>query len=134
MTNNKDAQSKQNHRSLALWAADCAERVLPYFEKECPKDDRPRKAIEVGRAWAHSDAPMVMKEIRSASLASHAAARETDNASARAAARSVGQAVATVHVSGHARAAAAYAIKAVEAQGIDSTKERDWQSQHYPQH
>ena len=115
-----------------LWAADCAERVLSCFEKEYPEDRRPRNAIEVGRAWAHSDVPMVMREIRSTSLASHAAARQTDNAASRAAARAAGQAVATVHVAGHARAAAAYAIRAVEAEGIDPAKEREWQYRRLP--
>jgi len=42
-------------RSLALWAADCAERVLPYFEEKYPRDDRPRKAIEAARAWARGE-------------------------------------------------------------------------------
>jgi len=37
---------KKDQKMLALWAADCAERVLPLFEKEYPKDPRPRKAIE----------------------------------------------------------------------------------------
>ena len=32
---------KGDHRSLALWATDCAEHVLPYFEEKYPKDDRP---------------------------------------------------------------------------------------------
>ena len=41
---------KQHQKSLALWAADCAEHVLQYFEEKYPKDDRPRKAIEAGRA------------------------------------------------------------------------------------
>lgn len=31
---------KQDQKSLALWAADCAEHVLPYFKKEHPRDDR----------------------------------------------------------------------------------------------
>ena len=34
----EDAQ----HRQLALWATDCAERVLPLFERERLGDDRPR--------------------------------------------------------------------------------------------
>jgi hypothetical protein len=41
--------------ALAIWATDCAERVLPHFEKKYPKDNRPRKAIEAGRAWAHGE-------------------------------------------------------------------------------
>jgi len=32
-------------------AGPCAELVLPIFEKEYPKDDRPRKAIEAARAF-----------------------------------------------------------------------------------
>jgi hypothetical protein len=43
---------ERDHGSLALWAADCAEHVLTYFEETHPKDDRPRKAVEAGRAWA----------------------------------------------------------------------------------
>jgi len=36
-----------------LFAADCAEHVLPIFEKEHPNDDRPRKAIEAARKYAN---------------------------------------------------------------------------------
>ena len=38
-----------------LIAADIAERVLPIFEKERPNDDRPRKAIEAARKFAHGE-------------------------------------------------------------------------------
>ena len=41
-----------DHRLLAMWAADCAEHVLHHFEQARPKDDRPRRAIDLGRAWA----------------------------------------------------------------------------------
>jgi hypothetical protein len=43
------------HRSLALWAADRAGRVLPFFEEECPEDGRLRKAVEAGTARARGD-------------------------------------------------------------------------------
>ena len=131
MTNNKKAQKikldKKDHKALVLWAADCAEHVLPYFEKEYPKDNRPRKAIEEARSWARGDEPMKMSVIRSAALAAHAAARATENPAARAAARAAGQAVASVHVPGHALAAAIYAVKAA-----GSNKEREWQFQRLP--
>lgn len=52
------ALDEQDHRALALWAADCAERVLPLFEGKCPEDDRPRGAIEAGRAWARGEIAM----------------------------------------------------------------------------
>ncbi len=32
--------TKEDQKLLAFWAADCAGHVLPYFEKEFPKDDR----------------------------------------------------------------------------------------------
>src|SRR5215211_5433736 len=41
-----------NHRLLALWAATCAEHVLPLFEAVQPADPRPRHAIEQIRAWS----------------------------------------------------------------------------------
>ena len=41
-----------DHRLLAMWAADCAEHVLHLFERARPDDDRPRRAIELARAWA----------------------------------------------------------------------------------
>jgi hypothetical protein len=34
--------SQQDQRSMAAWAADRAERVLPFFENAYPKDDRPQ--------------------------------------------------------------------------------------------
>jgi hypothetical protein len=128
--------SKTNHKTLAIWAADCAERVLPYFEEKYPGDTRPRKAIEACREWARTGVFM-MADVRKASLAAHAAARDVkeDNA-ARSAARAAGQALATAHVPAHALAAAIYAATAVrdatDSPDADTatTKEREWQYQH----
>jgi len=119
---------KQDHRLLVLWAADCAEHVLPYFEKEYPRDDRPRKAIEAARAWVRDEIPF--SEVRAAALATHAAARDADIPAARAAARAAGHAAGTAHVAGHAPHAADYAVKAAEAAGIAG--EREWQYRHLP--
>ena len=38
-----------NERTDRLFAVDCAEHVLPIFEKRYPNDDRPRKAIHAVR-------------------------------------------------------------------------------------
>ena len=105
-----------HHKALALWAADCAERVLVNFEKELPKDDRPRKAIEAARSWVRGE--LAMTKCREAAFAAHAAARETNCPSATFAARAAGHAAATTHVADHARHAAAYAIKSVAADEI----------------
>ena len=128
--------NRTNHRKLAIWAADCAERALPYFEERYPKDNRPRKAIEAVRAWAQTGV-FKMADVRKAALAAHAAAREVeeDNA-ARSAARAAGQALGTAHVPSHAIAAAIYAATAVrDATNSPDTdaatlKERNWQYQH----
>ena len=117
-----------DHRSLARWAADCARRVLPLFEEACPRDDRPRKAVEAARAWARSD--IGYAAVRAAALAAHAAAREIDQPAARAAARAAGHAAATGHAAAHSRAAGTYAIAAVSAAA--AARERAWQVRHLP--
>lgn len=127
---------KTDHKTLAAWALDCAERVLPYFESKYPEDKRPRAAIETGRNWVKTGV-FSMAVIRKASLDSHAAARDRKNdAVARSAARAAGQAVATAHVPAHALAAAAYAATAIRdaAEPADAdasvAKEREWQYHH----
>jgi len=49
-------ETKERDKAIRLFACDCAERVLPIFEKEHPKDKRPRKAIEVSRSYANGEA------------------------------------------------------------------------------
>lgn len=127
---------KTDHKTLAVWAIDCVERVLPYFEEKYPEDHRPRKAIEALRKWIRTGI-FKMADIRKAALDAHAAAREVneDNA-ARSAARAAGQAVATAHVPTHSVGAANYALQAIYRATITSdadaavAKERDWQYQH----
>ena len=123
---------KTDQKMLALWAADCAEHVLPYFEAKYPKDDRPRKAIEALRTWVATGVFRIA-DVRKASLGAHAAAREAEEDDAIAAARAAGQAMATAHVPTHAIGAAVYAIKAAAAHSnnIDDgiIKERNWQLQ-----
>ena len=126
---------KQDHKSLVLWATDCAEHVLPFFEEQHPNDPRPRKAVEAGRAWARDE--IAMSEARTAAFAAHAAARDADHAAARAAARAAGHAAATAHVADHAVHAAAYALTATSTATPTATaegraRERDWQYQHLP--
>lgn len=120
---------KLDHRSLMLWAADCAERVLPNFEEECPNDDRPRRAIEAGRAWVRGE--MTLSEVRTAAFAAHAAARAATDPAARAAARAAAHAAATAHVPGHAAHAATYAAAATAGAADD---ERAWQLRRLPRH
>ncbi|MDR1808704.1 MAG: hypothetical protein LBR33_12470 [Propionibacteriaceae bacterium] len=101
-----------DHRLLALWAADCAEHVLPWFEAVRPDDDRPRRAIETGRAWARGE--VTMTAAHNAAFTANAAAREVAG-TAREAAHAAGQAAPVAHVAAHALGAAAYALRAVRA-------------------
>ncbi len=122
---------RPDKKILALWAADCAEHVLPYFEDKYPNDDRPRKAIEACREWAKTGV-FSMSVIRGASLSSHAAARGAkDDDAAFFAARAAGQAVGTAHVPTHALGSSIYGIRAAAAHSgnIDDglIKEHDWQ-------
>jgi hypothetical protein len=129
--------SKQHHKLLAIWAADCAEHVLPIFQKAYPLDNRPGKAIETCRTWIQTGT-FKMSEIRGASLSARAAAREAKECAAACfAARAAGQAVATAHVPQHAFGAAYYALKAVAEADPNNAEEkiaeeRNWQSQHLP--
>jgi hypothetical protein len=128
--------SREDQRALATWAAECAERVLPLFEKAYPQDDRPRRAIEACRRWVRTGV-FKMADIRGASLGAHAAARDAkENEAACFAARAAGQAVATAHVSQHAYGGALYALKAVAAAFANAevkvAKERSWQSRRLP--
>lgn len=122
-----------DHKTLAAWAIDCAERVLPYFETAYPDDGRPRRALETLQEWIDTG-EFHMAVIRKAALDAHAAAREVgEDDPARSAARAAGQAVATAHARGHAPGAAIYALQAIhrassaeEAEAaVDS--EREWQ-------
>ena len=101
-----------DHHLLAMWAADCAQHVLHHFEKMRPEDDRPRRAIDPGRAWARGE--VTMTQARTAAGHANAAARDLRGA-ARHAAYAAGQAAAVGHVAAHELGAAAYAIRAARA-------------------
>ena len=103
--------SDADHHLLAVWAADCAEHVLGLFERARPDDERPRRAIELGRAWARGEVRMM--EARAAGGHAMAAARDLRGAP-RHAAYAAGQAAVVVHVAAHELGAAAYAIRAVQ--------------------
>ncbi|MGF9754242.1 putative immunity protein [Microvirga sp. 0TCS3.31] len=125
----------EDHHRLALWAADCAEHLLPVFEAARPDDRRPREAIAAARAWTRGELPMM--EARA--LGGHAmgAARDLTGAP-RFAAYAAGQAAVVAHVAEHDLGAAAYAIKAAVAAapaGHEDEARRDecrWQRDRLP--
>ena len=109
-----------DHQLLAVWAADCAEHVLHFFEEMQPDDDRPRRAIELARSWTRGEIPM--SQARAAAGHAQAAARVLSGAP-RHAAYAAGQAAAVPHVAAHELGAAAYAIKAARAVALDDQAE-----------
>lgn len=124
-----------DHQLLALWAATCAEHVLPLFENVCPEDLRPRLAVDAARAWVRGD----IKMMQSRAIGGHSmgAARPLRGA-ARFVAYAAGQAACVPHVAEHELGAAAYAIKAVQAATtpeealLAGIRERDWQRDQLP--
>ena len=76
---------KLDESKLRLFACDCAEQVLPLFERDYPKDKRPRVAIETARRFANGKA--TQKELAAAGAAAWAAAGAAAGAAAWAAAR-----------------------------------------------
>jgi len=129
----------EDHHLLAIWAVQCAQHVLHYFEEVRPNDDRPRRAIELTHAWVNGE--ITMKQARMAAGASQDAAREVSEVSsaAKLAALSAGQAAVVAHVAAHELGAAAYAIRAVMAASTEDKKEMlghqecQWQRERLPE-
>jgi len=125
-----------DHHLLAVWAADCAQHVLHLFEEMQLNDDRPRRAIELARAWARSE--ITMSQARAAGGHAMAAAKVLSGA-ARHAAYAAGQAAVVAHVAAHELGAAAYAIKAVQAAAPKGESESagrrecQWQREQLPE-
>jgi hypothetical protein len=124
--------SEADRRIVAVWAADCAERVLGLFEAEAPEDRRPRDAIARTRAFARGELG-VAEEIRRRFIGG-GAARDVKAPAAAAAARAAGQAASIPHMGAHALGAAAYAAKAAGLAAPDRpeavSEEVSWQLGH----
>jgi len=124
-----------DHRLLAVWAADCAQHVLHFFEKAQPGDDRPRRAIEQTHAWVRGE--ISMTQARAAGGHAMGAARVLSGA-AREAAFAAGQAAVVAHVAAHELGAAAYAIRAARAAVSEDARreagclECEWQRAQLP--
>ena len=117
---------KGDQRLLVLWAADCAEHVLKYFNKKRPKDKRPQKAIKAARDWASGK--IRTGEARKAALAAHAAARSVPDGPTRYAARAAGHSAAVAHVASHTAGVVYYALKTVK----NADEEIRWQKKRLP--
>ncbi len=121
--------SEGDRRTVAAWAADCAEHALKIFEATAPSDGRPRDLIARARAFSRGDLD-VAEGIRHR----FSGGVPAGEVRAAAAARAAGQAAAVCHMGAHALGAAAYAAKAAglaEPDRADAiTEEVRWQLDH----
>jgi hypothetical protein len=115
--------SMETLRALGVWAADCAQRVLPIFEVYAAADPRPRAAIEGIRLFAGGAKRSA--QLRSLAWAAYAAAREASDPAASAAAHAASMAAASAYThplvdikqTKHILGPAAYAALALELDG-----------------
>lgn len=103
----------QSKVTLANWCINYTEEhILPIYTAAYPKDTRPQEALDSARAWLAGKCKL--PETKKCILAAHAAAREAEeNPAAQAAARTVGQAAATVHTATHSIGLAFYGTAAI---------------------
>jgi hypothetical protein len=101
----------QKHRTLVMWALDCAQKPLSLFEAKYPDELRPRRALELCEAWARGT--IKMPEARRAILDAHALAKEIDDKEFIAITHAIGHAGATVHVETHALGLVFYELTAI---------------------
>ena len=116
-------QLNWNDKIARLFACDCAERVLPIFEKNYPDDKRPRVAIETVRRYVNGlsgeeELAAAEAAARAAETAARAAAGATETAAwaaAEAAAGAAARAAETAAWAAEAARAAAWAAEAARA-------------------
>ena len=104
----------QSKATLAHWCMDYTyEYILPIYEKAYPNDGRCRHTLDAARDWL--DGKVKLPYVKNIILNEcHAAARECEEKpAAQAAARTCGQAAATVHAPAHALGLALYGALAI---------------------
>lgn len=101
----------QNHRTVIMWALDCAQIPLEKFELKYPNETRPRTCLEVSKSWARGKVKMPLA--RRAILNAHAVAKEIDDSEYGALCHAIGHAGATVHTEGHALGLPMYELTAM---------------------
>ncbi|MDR0791310.1 MAG: hypothetical protein LBE47_02095 [Methanomassiliicoccaceae archaeon] len=115
----------QSQKTICRWCIDYARSViLPIFEERRPGDDRPRRALDA--ADGYLDGKVKFQEVKELILREcHAAARESDDPAAQAAARAVGQASAVVHTLSHSVSKYFYGAAAVAYSTLGSNGTAD---------
>jgi hypothetical protein len=109
----------QTHRTLVLWALDCAQQTLAYFNAEYPGECRPSVCLALCEAWAKG--MIKMPAAKRAILDAHAVAKEIQSPQYGALCHAIGHAGATVHVKTHALGLPIYELTSlVHRYGMES--------------
>ena len=101
----------QKHRTLVMWAFECAIIPLRLFEEKYPTEHRPRIALEMCKAWSKGEVKMPVA--KKAILDAHATAKEIEDNAYIALCHAIGHAGATVHVETHALGLVFYELTAI---------------------
>lgn len=128
-------------RAVTGWAADCASRVLPLFERARPEDPRPREAVDAARAFAEGGPRTAA--LRRSAWAAYKAGREAGTPAAADAAQSASHAAAaaflhpkaSAHQVHHVLGSAAHAVLAEEGapqDGGGAGGTGEWARRHAP--
>src|SRR5699024_634520 len=94
---------------LAKWAISVAKHVLSYLVKEYPDNKNIVNGFKVNELWQKGEA--TVHQVRQAGFKVHEVARQCKSETAKAAARTFGQAVGAAHRRGHASLVTNYAVK-----------------------
>lgn len=112
----------QIHRTLVMWALECAKETLSRLEGKYPNEPRPRMALELCEKWARGN--IKMPQAKKAILVAHAVAKEIDDKECIALVHAIGHAGATVHVETHAVGLVFYELTAiVHMNGIENCEQ-----------
>lgn len=106
-----DLIQMQNHRTLVMWALDCAKNPLRQLETKYPDERRPATCLKMSEAWARGH--IKMPAAKRAILDAHAAAKSIGDSVYGALCHAIGHAGATVHVETHALGLPFYELTAI---------------------
>ena len=129
-------EQEERDRIARIFACDCAERVLPVFEKQYPENKRPRQAIEIARLYAKGKASQEkLRAVRDAAIraawAAGIAFRDTTSDAVWDAAKAAAWAAfgAAGTTSTAPAVAAMDAVKFARLAGV--ANEKEWQLEHF---
>lgn len=113
---------KQKHRTLAMWALECAEIPVKILKEHYPEEERPEIALNVCREWAQGK--VKMPEAKKAILEVHQAAKQLLDPADIALCHGVGHGCAAIHVETHAIGLPIYELSGVVFHyGIDNCEQ-----------